>query len=70
VHLGKRLGLIDVKVSCSHAAPPRVHKTVGDGIVLGADSASTIVAQNSGYRNSYFTPEELCNLVKGLPIGA
>jgi hypothetical protein len=43
---------------------------VGDGVVLGADSASTIVGQNDSYHNSYFNAEKLFNLVKGLPIGA
>jgi hypothetical protein len=42
---------------------------VGDGVVLGADSASTIVDQGGGYQNSYFNAEKLFNLVKGLPIG-
>jgi hypothetical protein len=43
---------------------------VGDGIVLGADSASTIIDQGGAYRNSYFNAEKLFNLVKGLPVGA
>ncbi|MHB1329491.1 MAG: hypothetical protein ACYC2K_14940 [Gemmatimonadales bacterium] len=43
---------------------------VGDGVVLGADSASTIMGQNHSYHNSYFNAEKLFNLVKGLPIGA
>ena len=43
---------------------------VGDGVVLGADSASTIVGIQNSYHNSYFNAEKLFNLVKGLPIGA
>ncbi len=43
---------------------------VGDGIVMGADSASTIVGVGNSYHNSYFNAEKLFNLVKGLPIGA
>ncbi len=42
---------------------------VGDGIVLGADSAAT-VGSESGAANVYFTAEKIFNLVKGLPIGA
>jgi len=42
---------------------------VGDGVVLGADSASTIVDPVGGYFNSYFNAEKLFNMVKGLPIG-
>lgn len=41
---------------------------VGDGIVLGADSATTLSAAD-GYKNSYFTAEKVFNLVKGLPLG-
>ncbi len=43
---------------------------VGDGVVLGADSASTLIENNGSYHNSYFNAEKLFNLVKGLPIGA
>jgi hypothetical protein len=43
---------------------------VGDGVVLGADSASTLVGRKNSYHNSYFNAEKLFNLVKGLPIGA
>ena len=43
---------------------------VGDGVVLGADSASTIVGVQNSYHNSYFNAVKLFNLVKGLPIGA
>lgn len=42
---------------------------VGDGVVLGADSASTITAAASQYVNSYFNAEKLFNLVKGFPLG-
>lgn len=41
---------------------------VGDGIVLGADSA-TLVATVRGDANTYFNAEKLFNLVKGLPLG-
>jgi hypothetical protein len=37
---------------------------VGDGIVLGADSAWTVG------ENVYFNAEKIINLVKGLPVGA
>ena len=45
---------------------------VGDGLVLGADSASTLELQGSSgpeFVNSYFNAEKLFNLVKALPIG-
>jgi hypothetical protein len=41
---------------------------VGDGVILGADSASTMVAAG-GIANVYFNAEKVFNLVKGLPIG-
>lgn len=41
---------------------------VGDGVVLGADSASTLADPNSVI-NVYFNAEKVFNLVKGLPIG-
>lgn len=41
---------------------------VGDGLVLGADSASTLFTGND-YHNSYFNTEKLMH-VDGLPIGA
>jgi hypothetical protein len=41
---------------------------VGDGIVLGADSA-TLVTTRRGEPNTYFNAEKLFNLVKGLPLG-
>jgi hypothetical protein len=43
---------------------------VGDGVVLGADSASTIIGANDTYRNSYFNAEKLFNIRKGIPVGA
>lgn len=42
---------------------------VGDGVVLGADSASSIVSDR-GVENVYFNGEKIFNLRKGLPIGA
>ena len=42
---------------------------VGDGVVLGADSASTIVGDQNSYHNSYFNAEKLFNLVKGMITG-
>src|SRR5258708_22010627 len=42
---------------------------VGDGVVLGADSASTIAYPTGGYVNSYFNAEKLYNLRKELPVG-
>ena len=42
---------------------------VGDGVVLGADSASTLVSP-TGVTNVYFNAEKIFNLRKGLPIGA
>ena len=45
---------------------------VGDGLVLGADSASTFERPGPNgpeFVNSYFNAEKLFNLVKGLPIG-
>ena len=41
---------------------------VGDGIVLGADSASTLAGKD-GVVNVYFNAEKLFNLVKGSPLG-
>jgi hypothetical protein len=41
---------------------------VGDGVVLGADSASTLVA-GGGVLNVYFNAEKIVNLRKGLPVG-
>jgi hypothetical protein len=42
---------------------------VGDGVVLGADSASALVTMNGYAENVYFTGEKMLNLVPGLPIG-
>lgn len=47
---------------------------VNDGIVLAADSASTIIAQDTrggqvGVSNIYNNASKICNLKKGLPIG-
>jgi hypothetical protein len=42
---------------------------VGDGVVLGADSASSILSDR-GVENVYFNAEKVFNLRKGLPIGA
>lgn len=42
---------------------------VGDGVVLGADSASTLMSRD-GIENVYFNAEKISNLRKGLPIGA
>ncbi|MFN8653936.1 MAG: hypothetical protein U0133_18685 [Gemmatimonadales bacterium] len=43
---------------------------VGEGVVLGADSASTYTDGAGGYHNSYFNAEKLFNLAKDFPIGA
>ncbi|WP_420127977.1 hypothetical protein [Longimicrobium sp.] len=42
---------------------------VGDGVVLGTDSASSLIGENDRYFNVYNTAEKTFNLVKGLPIG-
>lgn len=42
---------------------------VGDGLVFGADSASSIMS-DVGVFNVYSTAEKIINLRKGLPIGA
>lgn len=42
---------------------------VGDGVVLGTDSASSLIGANDRYFNVYNTAEKTFNLVKGLPIG-
>lgn len=41
---------------------------VGDGVVLGADSAATLSGEG-GVVNVYFNAEKITNLVKGLPLG-
>ncbi|MGH2442146.1 MAG: hypothetical protein ACRDFX_03155 [Chloroflexota bacterium] len=47
---------------------------VNDGVVLAADSASTVVTQNpdgsAGVVNIYNNANKVFNIVKGLPIGA
>jgi hypothetical protein len=43
---------------------------VGDAVVLGADSASTLTAEDGNVVNVYFNAEKIFNLYKGLPIGA
>jgi hypothetical protein len=43
---------------------------IGDGLVLGSDSASTFIDAQGSWHNSYFNAEKLFNLVKGLPVGA
>lgn len=42
---------------------------IGDGLVFGADSASTLSNGNT-FVNSYFNAEKVFNIVKGLPLGA
>lgn len=42
---------------------------VGDGLVLGADSASTLTA-GDGYLNSYFNAEKLIHVARSIPVGA
>lgn len=42
---------------------------VGDGIVLGTDSATSIILPGEKYYNIYPNAEKTINLVKGLPIG-
>lgn len=42
---------------------------VGDGVVLGPDSAASLIGENERYFNVYNTAEKTFNLVKGLPIG-
>ena len=42
---------------------------VGDGVVLGADSASTLMTGPSSVYNVYFNAEKIWNVVKGLPVG-
>jgi hypothetical protein len=41
---------------------------IADGLVLGADSASTL-GNETGVVNVYFNAEKVINLYKGLPIG-
>ena len=42
---------------------------VGDGVVLGTDSATSIVLPDERYDNIYLNAEKTINLVKGLPLG-
>lgn len=42
---------------------------VGDGVVMGTDSASSLIGDNDRYFNVYNTAEKTFNLVKGLPVG-
>jgi hypothetical protein len=42
---------------------------VGDGVVLGADSATALVSMSGYAENVYFSGEKVLNLVPGLPIG-
>jgi hypothetical protein len=42
---------------------------IGDGLVFGADSASTL-SNGTTFVNSYFNAEKVFNVVKGLPLGA
>lgn len=43
---------------------------VNDGLILGADSASTMSSLSGGISNIYNHADKIFNLVKGLPIGA
>jgi hypothetical protein len=42
---------------------------VGDAVVMGTDSATTMTTADGHAVNSYFTGEKMINLVCGLPIG-
>ncbi len=42
---------------------------VGDAVVMGTDSATTMMSADGQAVNSYFTGEKMINLVYGLPIG-
>jgi hypothetical protein len=44
--------------------------TIGDGVVLGADSAVTLVNAGGYLHNVYHNAEKIFSLVKGLPLGA
>jgi hypothetical protein len=41
---------------------------VGDGLILGADSASTLMIGDT-YHNSYFNAEKLFNIRKDFRLG-
>lgn len=43
---------------------------IGDGLILGADSAVTIANPGAYPDNVYLNAEKIINLVKGLPLGA
>ena len=43
---------------------------IGDGIILGADSAVMLAGPGQYPQNVYFNAEKIINLVKGLPLGA
>lgn len=43
---------------------------IGDGLVLGADSAVTLHHTGVYPENVYYNAEKIINLVKGLPLGA
>ena len=43
---------------------------IGDGVVLGADSAVTLAAPGHYPDNVYFNAEKIIHLVKALPLGA
>lgn len=43
---------------------------VNDGVILGSDSASTLIDQGGEVRNVYNHANKVFNLRKGLPIGA
>ena len=62
--------------ACCPAVPPSqaavtiaIALQVGDGVVFGTDSATSIQG-SSGIENVYFSGDKLFNLYKGLPIGA
>lgn len=42
---------------------------VGDGLVLSADSASTMSDRHGNYMNTYFNAEKLFHLSCGIPVG-
>lgn len=42
---------------------------VGDGVVLGTDSAASLIGENERYYNVYNNAEKTINLIKGLPVG-
>ena len=44
--------------------------SLDDGIVLGADSATTFTGPDGTVSNVYFNAEKIINLAKGLPIAA